>query len=40
MKVLQGDEVKYREAAIEAVRESLDWSEIALRWKALVTSLA
>jgi len=40
MKVLQGDEVIYREAAIEAVRESLDWSEIALRWKALVTSLA
>lgn len=40
LKVLQGDEVKYREAAIEAVRESLDWAEIALRWKALVTSLA
>ena len=40
IKVLQGDEVKYREAAIEAVRESLDWAKIALRWKALVTSLA
>ncbi|MCX6454845.1 MAG: glycosyltransferase family 4 protein [Actinobacteria bacterium] len=39
IKVLQGDEVKYREAAIEAVLESLDWAEIALRWKALVTSL-
>jgi glycosyltransferase involved in cell wall biosynthesis len=40
IKVLQGNENRYREAAIEAVRESLDWSEIALRWKALVTSLA
>jgi glycosyltransferase involved in cell wall biosynthesis len=40
IKVLQGDEVKYREAALEAVRESLDWAEIALRWKVLVTSLA
>jgi glycosyltransferase involved in cell wall biosynthesis len=40
MKVLRGDEIRYREAAIEAARESLDWAEIALRWKALVTSLA
>lgn len=40
MKVLQGDEIKYREAAIEAVQNSLDWSKIALQWKALVTSLA
>jgi glycosyltransferase involved in cell wall biosynthesis len=40
MKVLQGDEIKYREAAFEAVQNSLDWSKIALRWKALVTSLA
>lgn len=40
LKVLQGDEIKYREAAIEAVTESLDWSEIALKWKALVRSLA
>ena len=40
LKVLQGDETKYREAAFEAVQNSLDWSKIALRWKALVTSLA
>ncbi len=40
LKVLQGDETKYREAAFEAVQYSLDWSKIALRWKALVTSLA
>ena len=40
LKVLQGDETKYREAAFEAVQNSLDWSKIALRWKALITSLA
>jgi len=40
MKVLQGDAMKYREAALEAVENSLAWSKIALRWKALVTSLA
>jgi glycosyltransferase involved in cell wall biosynthesis len=40
LKVLQGDETKYREAAFEAVQNSLDWSKIAVRWKALVTSLA
>ena len=40
LKVLQGDETKYREAAFEAVQNSLDWSKIALQWKALVTSLA
>jgi glycosyltransferase involved in cell wall biosynthesis len=40
LKVLQGDETKYREAAFEAVQNSLDWSKIALGWKALVTSLA
>jgi glycosyltransferase involved in cell wall biosynthesis len=40
LKVLQGDENQYRDAAFEAVEHSLDWSKIALRWKALVTSLA
>jgi len=40
IKVLQGDEIKYRQAAFEAVENSLEWSKIALRWKALVTSLA
>lgn len=40
LKVLQGDETKYRAAAIEAVDISLEWSKVALRWKALVTSLA
>jgi glycosyltransferase involved in cell wall biosynthesis len=40
IKVLQGDEATYRKAAIEATREELDWSKIALQWKALVASLA
>lgn len=40
MKVLRGDEIKYREAAFEAVENSLNWSKIALRWRALVNSLA
>lgn len=40
MEVLQGDEIKYKEAALMAVKNSLDWSKIALQWKALVTSLA
>ena len=40
LKVLQGDENQYRNSAFEAVEHSLDWSKIALRWKALVTSLA
>jgi glycosyltransferase involved in cell wall biosynthesis len=40
VKVLQGNQLEYSEAALEAVRDSLDWSKIALRWKALVTSLA
>ena len=40
MNVLRGDEMKYREAAFEAVENSLDWSKIALQWRVLVTSLA
>jgi glycosyltransferase involved in cell wall biosynthesis len=40
IKVLQGDGAAYRKAAIEATRDELDWSKIALQWKALVTSLA
>ena len=40
LKVLQGDETKYREAAFEAVQNALDWSKIALQWKCLVTTLA
>ncbi len=40
MNVLRGDEMKYREAAFEAVENSLDWSKIALQWRALVASLA
>jgi glycosyltransferase involved in cell wall biosynthesis len=40
IKLLQGDEVEYRRAAIEATRVELDWSKIALKWKALVASLA
>lgn len=40
IKVLQGDGAAFRKAAIEATRDELDWSKIALQWKALVTSLA
>ncbi len=40
LKVLHGDETKYREAAFEAVQKSLDWSKIAQQWKALIASLA
>lgn len=40
IKVLQGDEAAYRKAAIEATRDELDWSKIALQWKALIASLA
>lgn len=40
IRVLQGNEIKYREAAIEAVENSLAWSEIALRWKNLLSTLA
>lgn len=40
LKVLQGDALKYRSGALEAVRESLDWSKIADKWKTLVNSLA
>jgi glycosyltransferase involved in cell wall biosynthesis len=39
IKVLQGDEAAYRKAAIEATRDELDWSKIALQWKALIASL-
>ncbi len=40
IKVLQGDYDAYRKAAIEATRDELDWSKIALQWKTLVTYLA
>ncbi len=40
IKVLQGDGAAYRKAAIEATRDELDWSKIALQWKALVNSLS
>jgi glycosyltransferase involved in cell wall biosynthesis len=40
IKVLEGDENTYRAAAIQATCEDLDWSKIALRWKALISSLA
>lgn len=40
IKVLQGEGAAYRKAAIEATRGELDWSKIALQWKALITSLA
>lgn len=40
LRVLQGDELSYREAAFKAVEQSLDWSKIASRWRDLVTSLS
>ncbi len=40
IKVLEGDEDAYREGALSAAREDLDWSKIALRWRTLLTSLA
>lgn len=40
IKVLQGDQKMYRDAAFDAVEHSLNWSQIALEWKALITSLA
>ena len=40
IKVLEGDENAYRAAAIEATRSELDWSKIALQWRAMVTSWA
>lgn len=40
IKVLQGDWAAYRKAAIEAARDELDLSKIALQWKALVISLS
>lgn len=40
LKVLHGDEYRYRQAAFEAVQNSMDWSVISLRWKELVRFLA
>jgi len=40
LKVLEGDQLAYRDAAFKATREDLDWSKIALKWKALISSLA
>ena len=39
MRVLKGDENQYRKAAFSAVENSLDWSKVSQRWRALVTSL-
>ena len=40
MKVLEGDEQTYREAALTAAREDLNWSKIALQWKVMIKDLA
>jgi glycosyltransferase involved in cell wall biosynthesis len=40
IKVLSGDEAKYRAAALKAVSEDLDWMKITLQWKTLIRSLA
>lgn len=38
--VLQGDRIKYRKSALEAVEISLNWSEISFQWKGLIKSLS
>ena len=40
IRVLVGDEHAYRKAALEATKDELDWSKIALQWKTLIASLA
>lgn len=37
IKVLEGDETKYRESALTATLEDLDWAKIALKWRTLLT---
>jgi glycosyltransferase involved in cell wall biosynthesis len=39
LKVLNGDQLAYRKAAFKAARDDLDWSKIALKWKAMIGSL-
>lgn len=39
VKLLEGDQNSYREAAFKAAREDLDWSKIALKWKELISTL-
>jgi len=36
LKILEGDANTYREAAIHAAREELEWSGIAIKWKNLI----
>jgi hypothetical protein len=40
IKVLECDENASGASAIEATRSELDWSKIALQWRAMVTSWA
>jgi glycosyltransferase involved in cell wall biosynthesis len=40
IKVLEGDREAYKTAALDATREDLDWSKIALQWRALIGSVA
>ena len=40
IKVLEGDKEAYKTAALNATREDLDWSKIALQWRALIGSVA
>ena len=40
LKVLLGDRQKLRSAAFRSAEISLDWSDIANRWKALIASLS
>ena len=37
LKILEGDANTYREAAIHAVREELEWSRIAIKWNNLIS---
>ena len=40
IKVLEGDHQAYRNAALLAAQEDLDWSKIAMKWGAMIRSLA
>jgi glycosyltransferase involved in cell wall biosynthesis len=40
IRVLNGDRAIYMRAAFDATREDLNWSNIAMQWKAMVNSLA
>ena len=40
IKVLEGNQQAYKKAALQAAQKDLDWSKIALKWSAMIRSLA